>query len=500
MVVEAALRSGSLITARLAAEQGREVLAVPGSPLDPRCRGTNRLIRDGAALIEAAGTCSRPWPACDTDLRGRSPLSDDRPTPSPCDATNEVDETRRDVLDLLGPSPIAVDELLRQCQSSPPVIGQVLLELDLAGRLERHPGNAFHCWPLPERRFGAPLAAAAGAPKSTLESRKTQMKVVVVEIPAKAKTINKYLGRGYTRAGQLRPCPRPAVQGRLGAAGGRFRHELGGRRPRPEAAQGDRRRGQGRRQADPGDRPGPRGRGDLLAHARGAARPSAALGKDRRSSGSPSTRSPSAPCSTPSHNPREIDQELVDAYLARRALDYLVGFTLSPVLWRKLPGSRSAGRVQSVALRLICEREAEIEAFKPREYWTIEADFTGAGRQPLHRAADPSRRQEARQVRPGRRGGGAGRGGEAMRAGAPFKVAEVERKQVKRHPSPPFTTSTLQQEASRKLGFGASHTMRIAQRLYEGVDIGGETVGLITYMRTDGVHAGAARRSTPAAS
>ena len=115
------------------------------------------------------------------------------------------------------------------------------------------------------------------------------------------------------------------------------------------------------------------------------------------------------------NNPRKIDQELVDAYLARRALDYLVGFTLSPVLWRKLPGSRSAGRVQSVALRLICEREAEIEAFKPREYWTIEADFTGAGRQPLHRAPDPSRRQEARQVRPGRRGDGAGRGRQGAR-------------------------------------------------------------------------------------
>ena len=141
VVVEAALRSGSLITARMAGEQGREVMAVPGSPLDPRCRGANRLIREGAALIEDAEQILEIL----TSLRHQSievdqPLSE---IDQPIDFTAErdVDKTRRDVLDRLGPSPIAVDELLRQCQSSPPVIGQVLLELDLAGRLERHPGN-----------------------------------------------------------------------------------------------------------------------------------------------------------------------------------------------------------------------------------------------------------------------------------------------------------------------------------------------------------------------
>jgi DNA processing protein len=141
VVVEAALRSGSLITARMAGEQGREVMAVPGSPLDPRCRGTNRLIREGAALIEDAEQILEIL----TGLRHQSieieqPLSEiDQPIDFAAD--RDVDKTRRDVLGRLGPSPIAVDELLRQCQSSPPVIGQVLLELDLAGRLERHPGN-----------------------------------------------------------------------------------------------------------------------------------------------------------------------------------------------------------------------------------------------------------------------------------------------------------------------------------------------------------------------
>jgi DNA topoisomerase-1 len=174
--------------------------------------------------------------------------------------------------------------------------------------------------------------------------------------------------------------------------------------------------------------------------------------------------------------PRELDQDLIDAYLARRALDYLFGFTLSPVLWRKLPGAKSAGRVQSVALRLIVEREREIEAFKPQEYWSVAAlmahdgtDFTAKlvtfDGQKLDRLS-------------------LGEEGVAMRAKAAvesgaFKVEGVETKPHRRNPQPPFTTSTLQQEAARKLGFSASHTMRIAQSLYEA--------GAITYMRTDGV-------------
>jgi DNA topoisomerase-1 len=183
-------------------------------------------------------------------------------------------------------------------------------------------------------------------------------------------------------------------------------------------------------------------------------------------------------------HPRDIDMELVEAYLARRALDYLVGFTLSPVLWRKLPGSRSAGRVQSVALRLIVDRELEIEAFRTREYWTVEADVSAGSDPFLARLAKHQGKRLTKFDLPDEASAqGARRAVEA----ASFKVSSVEKRPARRTPPPPFTTSTLQQEASRKLGFAAERTMRAAQKLYEGVDIGGETVGLITYMRTDGV-------------
>jgi DNA topoisomerase-1 len=183
--------------------------------------------------------------------------------------------------------------------------------------------------------------------------------------------------------------------------------------------------------------------------------------------------------------PRDLDQELVNAYLARRALDYLVGFTLSPVLWRKLPGSRSAGRVQSVALRLICEREMEIETFRSQEYWTVTAALRKANGSGLEAALThlDGRKLEKFDL-------GDAAAAEAARQAVlarSFAVTRVERKQVRRHPAAPFITSTLQQEASRKLGFAAARTMQLAQRLYEGITIGAETVGLITYMRTDGV-------------
>jgi len=183
-------------------------------------------------------------------------------------------------------------------------------------------------------------------------------------------------------------------------------------------------------------------------------------------------------------HPRQINAELVDAYLARRALDYLVGFTLSPVLWRKLPGARSAGRVQSVALRLVVEREIEIEAFRAEEYWTIDTDLRAAAGgfaarlthldgKKLDKLSLKSQTDADRAV--------------AAIEARHFRVDSVESKPVKRNPSPPFITSTLQQEASRKLGFAAKRTMQVAQSLYEGVSIGGDTVGLITYMRTDGL-------------
>ncbi|GAA0398381.1 type I DNA topoisomerase [Brevundimonas terrae] len=181
-------------------------------------------------------------------------------------------------------------------------------------------------------------------------------------------------------------------------------------------------------------------------------------------------------------NPRQLDMELVEAYLARRALDYLVGFNLSPVLWRKLPGARSAGRVQSVALRIVVDREMEIERFKPQEYWSVEADLIADSPPFTTRLVkhEGKRVQRLDIV------------SEAMATAAryaidsgDFTIKSVEKKPAKRSPSPPFTTSTLQQEAARKLGFTAQRTMQAAQKLYEGVD---DTGGLITYMRTDGVY------------
>src|SRR5436305_2051463 len=175
-------------------------------------------------------------------------------------------------------------------------------------------------------------------------------------------------------------------------------------------------------------------------------------------------------------NPRELDTDLIDAYRARRALDYLVGFTLSPVLWRKLPGAKSAGRVQSVALRLIVGREREIEAFRPQEYWQVSATFEADGQRFTARLAQLDGKKIERLTIGNR--GDADAAKTVVEAGR-FTVSSVETKPFSKNPPPPFTTSTLQQEAARKLGFSASHTMRVAQGLYED--------GLITYMRTDGI-------------
>ncbi len=175
-------------------------------------------------------------------------------------------------------------------------------------------------------------------------------------------------------------------------------------------------------------------------------------------------------------HPRELDQDLIDAYLARRALDYLFGFTLSPVLWRKLPGAKSAGRVQSVALRLIVEREREIEVFRPQEYWSVIARLEQGG---TEFAARLVKFDGSKLDRLTVSDEGTAMHAKATVEAAVFRVEEVEVKPTRRNPYPPFTTSTLQQEAARKLGLSASHTMRIAQNLYEA--------GAITYMRTDGV-------------
>src|SRR6476620_9689451 len=310
------------------------------------------------------------------------------------------------------------------------------------------------------------------------------MNVVIVESPAKAKTINKYLGRDYkvvASYGHVRDLPpkdgsvRPDDDFDMS-------WEVDGRAEKHMKAIAEAVRGADKLflATDP-DREGEA----ISWHVREVLKQRRAL-KDvdvKRVVFNAVTRDAVLDAF---RNPREIDTELVEAYLARRALDYLVGFTLSPVLWRKLPGSRSAGRVQSVALRLICEREAEIEAFKPREYWTVEVEFrTESGeRFTAHLSHLDGKKLDRFDLNSEAK---AREAADAVLKAAGFTVASVEHREIRRNPFPPFTTSTLQQEASRKLGFGASRTMSVAQRLYEGIDLGGDTVGLITYMRTDGV-------------
>ncbi|UYW30595.1 type I DNA topoisomerase [Methylorubrum extorquens] len=309
------------------------------------------------------------------------------------------------------------------------------------------------------------------------------MKVVVVESPAKAKTINKYLGRDYevlASFGHIRDLP--AKDGSVDPEADFamiWEVEDRGAKRVSEIARAVKGAEKLILATDP-DREGEAISWHVIE----------ALTARKALKGIPVERVTfnaitKASVDAAMKKPRQIDQALVDAYLARRALDYLVGFNLSPVLWRKLPGARSAGRVQSVALRLVVEREMEIERFKPREYWSIiatlvteaggvfEARLVGADGKRIQRL-DVGNAEEAAAFK---------RDLEL----ATFQVASIEAKPAKRHPQPPFTTSTLQQEASRKLGMAPAQTMRVAQRLYEGVDVGGETVGIITYMRTDGV-------------
>ena len=308
------------------------------------------------------------------------------------------------------------------------------------------------------------------------------MNVVVVESPAKAKTINKYLGSDYivlasyghvrdlpAKDGSVRPDEDFAMSWDVDVKAAKRLNDIA------EAAKGADRLILA---TDP-DREGEAISWHVLE----------VLQKKKAIKGAKVERvvfnaiTKSAVTEAMKH-PRQIDMELVDAYLARRALDYLVGFTLSPVLWRKLPGSRSAGRVQSVALRLVVDREIEIERFKTQEYWTVEADVSAGGDPFLARLVKHEGKRLTKFDLGNEASAMAAQG--AVKAAA-FRVASVEKKPGKRTPAPPFTTSTLQQEASRKLGFSAQRTMQAAQKLYEGIDIGGETVGLITYMRTDGI-------------
>ena len=299
------------------------------------------------------------------------------------------------------------------------------------------------------------------------------MQLVIVESPAKAKTIEKYLGKDYkvlASYGHVRDLPpkdgsvRPDEDFAMD-------WELYGDKQRQVKAIADAAKGADRLilATDP-DREGEA----ISWHVRELLAKRRVLPKDvQRVTFNAITKQT---VTEAMKRPRELDQDLIDAYLARRALDYLFGFTLSPVLWRKLPGAKSAGRVQSVALRLIVEREREIEVFRPQEYWSVLARLEHLGTQfPARLVKFDGQKLEKLSLGDA---GSAERARAAVEA-ATFRVEEVDTRPTRRNPYPPFTTSTLQMEAARKLGFSAAHTMRVAQTLYEA--------GAITYMRTDGV-------------
>ncbi len=309
------------------------------------------------------------------------------------------------------------------------------------------------------------------------------MKVVIVESPAKAKTINKYLGNGYkvmATYGHIRDLPSKDGSVRPDDS---FAMEW---KSEPKAQKQIR----NIRQAVKGAKKlilatDPDREGEAISwHVKDV------LENQRALNGITVERVVFNEVTKKAvieamNKPRNLDQSLVDAYFARRAIDYLMGYRLSRVLWRKLPNSKSAGRVQSPALRLISEREAEIEIFKAEEFWTVDVDLrtssnslfsarlTHIDGKRLEKFSISNKEEADATV--------------TRISSSQVAVSSIERKRIRRNPYAPFTTSTLQQEASRKLGMSASRTMNTAQRLYEGVDIGGETVGLITYMRTDGV-------------
>jgi DNA topoisomerase-1 len=310
------------------------------------------------------------------------------------------------------------------------------------------------------------------------------MHTVVVESPAKAKTINKYLGKDYTvvasfghvrdllaKDGSVRPEEDFAMDYEADAEGKKhisaIVNALKGAETLYLATDPDR-------------------EGEAISwHVVEALKSRKALPKGVNVQRIVFHEITKGAVTEAIQHPRDIDMDLVNAQQARRALDYLVGFNLSPVLWRKLPGAKSAGRVQSVALRLICERDEEIERFISREYWDVTVSLrTASGEYFSARLTEwEGKKLEKFSLTDAT---GAQAVAAALERGT-VAVTSVEPKQKRRHPYPPFTTSTLQMDASRRLGFGAKKTMSLAQKLYEGIDLGGEAVGLITYMRTDGV-------------
>lgn len=310
------------------------------------------------------------------------------------------------------------------------------------------------------------------------------MQVVVVESPSKAKTINKYLGKDYTvlaSFGHVRDLP--AKDGSVDPERDfamTYHVEDDSKKHISDIARALKGANALFLATDP-DREGEA----ISWHVLEALKESKALPKDVKIKRVVFEEITKRAVQQAFEHPRDIDMDLVNAQQARRALDYLVGFTLSPVLWRKLPGSKSAGRVQSVALRLICERDSEIEQFISREYWDIKALVEAAGKPPVTARLVEYNGEKLEKFSITNE-----TQAQAITADLKtkqYRIAGLEPKQVRRHPAPPFTTSTLQQEASRKCGFGAKKTMQLAQKLYEGIALDGETTGLITYMRTDSV-------------
>ena len=308
------------------------------------------------------------------------------------------------------------------------------------------------------------------------------MNLVIVESPAKAKTINKYLGKDYVvlaSYGHVRDLP--SKNGSVDTDNNFnmiWEIDAGSKKPLKEIYEAAKDAQKIILATDP-DR-----EGEAIAWHVKNILDDKKLIKDKKVERVVFNEITKKAVQKGIDNPRKINTELVDAYMARRALDYLVGFNISPILWTKLPGSKSAGRVQSVALKLIVERENEIELFKPEEYWSIQSLFKNNEHKELKSKItffkskkvskfffknEKQTKSAINEIQKNK-----------------FKITQIEKKPYKRNPYAPFTTSTMQQDASKKLGFSASRTMQVAQRLYQGFEIDGETVGLITYMRTDG--------------
>jgi len=308
------------------------------------------------------------------------------------------------------------------------------------------------------------------------------MNLVIVESPAKAKTINKYLGENYivlASYGHVRDLP--SKNGSVDTDNNfcmTWEIDPGSKKPLKEiydAAKG----AQKIILATDPDR-----EGEAIAwHVKNILDDKKLL-KDKKVERVVFNEITKKAVQNGIDNPRDINTELVDAYMARRALDYLVGFNISPILWTKLPGSKSAGRVQSVALKLIVERENEIELFKAEEYWSIQSFFKNKENKDLKSKITLFKSEKVNKFFFKNEIKTKSAVDEIKKHN--YKITQIEKKPYKRNPYAPFTTSTMQQEASKKLGFGASRTMQVAQRLYQGFEIDGETIGLITYMRTDG--------------